>query len=68
MSTPCGARLDTASAANQQVRGLFRKTGGAFLLSLVGEALDEDPGTREEFVHGDDRSPSCGTSAPAGVP
>ncbi len=35
---------------------------------LVGEALDEDRGPQEEFVHGGDRSPSCGTSAPAGVP
>ena len=35
---------------------------------LVGEALDEDRASQEEFVHGGDRSPSCGTSAPAGVP
>jgi AcrR family transcriptional regulator len=56
-----------STAAEIQWRPL-PETGGAFLLSLVGEALDEDPGTREEFVHGGDRSPSCGTSAPAGVP
>ena len=35
---------------------------------LVGEALDEDRAPQEEFVHGGDRSPSCGTSAPVGVP
>ena len=35
---------------------------------LVGEALDEDRASQEEFVHGGDRSPSCGTAAPAGVP
>ena len=35
---------------------------------LVGEALDDDRAPQEEFVHGGDRSPSCGTSAPAGVP
>ena len=35
---------------------------------LVGEALDEDRASQEEFVHGGDRSPSCGTSAPVGVP
>jgi hypothetical protein len=34
----------------------------------VGDALDEDRASQEEFVHGGDRSPSCGTSAPVGVP
>jgi hypothetical protein len=35
---------------------------------LVGEALDEDRAPHAEYVHGGDRSPSCGASAPAGVP
>ncbi len=34
----------------------------------MGEALDEDRAPQEEYVHGGDRSPSCGTSAPVGVP
>jgi hypothetical protein len=35
---------------------------------LVGEALDEGRAPQAGFVHGGDRPPSCGTSAPAGVP
>ena len=35
---------------------------------LVGEVLDEDQRLRKSLFHGGGRSPSCGTSAPAGVP
>src|SRR5271169_6880509 len=35
---------------------------------LQGLALDEDRTDQGEYLHGGDRSPSCGTSAPAGVP
>jgi hypothetical protein len=35
---------------------------------LAGEALDEGRAAEEQWVHGADRSPSFGTSAPVGVP
>src|SRR5580658_4888582 len=38
------------------------------LCHLAGEALDEDRAPPAKSVHGGDRSPSCGTSAPVGVP
>jgi len=35
---------------------------------LVGERLTKTGSLRKSLMHGGDRSPSCGTSAPAGVP
>src|SRR6201996_3110115 len=54
-----------SAAALQVVRALLLALPQGH---LAGGVLDEDRAPGEEFAHGGDRSPSCGTSAPAGVP